>query len=378
MPTDSPDEILDHDETLPRPSSRPDAIAADDIPQLITIGRVSIDLYPHQQGPMAEVTSLQKSIGGTATNVAVATARLGHRAAVVTKVGDDAFGLDVRHALTTRFGVDATYVGTHPTLPTPLAFAELDPVTEPSIIFYRYPDAPDFQLDHADLAPVPIEDTEILWIPASRFSAEPSRSTITRVLERRAARRHTVFDLDWRPHFWPSEGIAHAVIEPLIEKFTIVIGNRQECKVAVGSDDPHEAADLLLAKGIEAAVVKLGGDGVLVALADGTRTEVAPFPVDVVCGLGAGDAFGGAFCHGLLSGWSITECVRYGNAAGAIVAGRLLCADDMPWVSEVDDFLAEREGGTPGGDDVDATDPNDDGDDDAGDDRVDERIDEEE
>lgn len=313
------------------------------VPELITIGRVSIDLYPHQQGPMKDVTSFQKSIGGTATNVAVATARLGHRTAVVTKVGDDAFGRDVRHALTDRFDVDAGYVSTHPSLPTPLAFAELDPVEDPSIIFYRYPDAPDFQLDHADLDPVPIEDTRILWIPASRFSAEPSRSAVIKVLDRRSRRSHTVFDLDWRPQFWESETAANAVIEPLIDAFTIVIGNRQECKVAVGSDDPHEAADRLLAKGVEAAVVKLGADGVLVAKSDGTRREVTPFPVDVVCGLGAGDAFGGAFCHGLLSGWPVEDCVRYGNAAGAIVAGRLLCADDMPYVDEVDDFLARRE-----------------------------------
>ena len=312
------------------------------IPEVITIGRVSIDLYPHQRGPMKTVTSLQKSIGGTATNVAVAAARLGHRVALVTKVGDDAFGLDIRHALTERFGVDASHVATHPSLPTPLAFAELDPVEEPSIIFYRYPDAPDFQLEHADLDPVPIEATGILWIPASRFAAEPSRSTVIKVLERRARRTHTVFDLDWRPHFWPSEAVAGKVIGPLIDKFTIVIGNRQECQVAVGSDDPDEAADRLLARGVEAAVVKLGADGVLVAKSDGTRTEVAPFPVEVVCGLGAGDAFGGAFCHGLLSGWPVEECVRYGNAAGAIVAARLLCADDMPYANEVDEFLAER------------------------------------
>ncbi len=316
--------------------------SASTVPELITIGRVSVDLYPHQQGPMSTVTSLQKSIGGTATNVAVAAARLGHRAAVVTKVGDDAFGRDIQHALTERFDVDTTWVSTHPSLPTPLAFAELDPVEEPTIIFYRYPEAPDFQLNHVDLDPVPIEETDILWIPASRFSAEPSRNAVTKVLERRAGRQHTVFDLDWRPHFWASEALAHAVIDPLIDKFTIVIGNRHECKVAVGSDDPNEAADLLLEKGIEAAVVKLGGDGVLVAKSDGTRTEVAPFPVDVVCGLGAGDAFGGAFCHGLLSDWPIEECVRYGNAAGAIVAGRLLCADDMPYENEVDEFLTER------------------------------------
>ncbi len=319
------------------------------VPELVTIGRVSVDLYPHQTGPMRTVTSLQKSIGGTATNVAVAAARLGHHTALVTKVGDDQFGDDIRHALRERFDVDSRFVATHPSLPTPLAFAELDPVEEPSIIFYRYPNAPDFELADEDLADVPIAETSILWIPASRFAVEPSRSAVTNALLRRSESvdstdkaRHTVFDLDWRPHFWDSEAAASPIIEPLIKHFSIVMGNRTECRVAVGTDDPETAADELLARGVQTAVVKMGGDGVLVADADGSRQQIEPFPVDVVCGLGAGDAFGGAFCHGLLSGWPVARCVEYGNAAGAIVAGRLLCADDMPYVHEVDAFLAER------------------------------------
>jgi len=310
--------------------------------ELLTVGRISVDLYPREVGPMRDVRTFSKSVGGTATNVAVATARLGHRAAVGTKVGDDPFGDDIRHALAGRFSVDTTWVGTHPDLPTPLAFAELDPVEDPTIIFYRYPRAPDMELLPADFENAPVEDVDILWIPASRFSDEPSRSTVTGLLDRRRRRAHTVFDLDWRPHFWESEEAGTEQIRPLLDRFTIVIGNRTECRIAVGTEDPDEAADRLLERGVEAAVVKLGGDGVLVALQDGTRERVAPFPVDVVCGLGAGDAFGGAFCHGLLSGWSAAESVRYGNAAGAIVAGRLLCADDMPFVEEIERFLEER------------------------------------
>ncbi|MEM9562326.1 MAG: 5-dehydro-2-deoxygluconokinase [Actinomycetota bacterium] len=312
---------------------------------VLTVGRISADLYPREQGPMRDVRTLQKSVGGTATNVAVAAARLGHRVALATKVGDDAFGDDVRHALTDRFGVDTTWVSTHPTLATPLAFAELNPVEEPNIIFYRAPRAPDMELTPEDVADAPVEDVPILWIPASRFSDEPSRSTVTGLLERRARRANTIFDLDWRPHFWDSEAAGTEQIAPMLEHFTIVIGNRDECRVAVGSDDPETAADRLLEVGVEAAIIKLGGDGVLVAQPDGTREQVAPFPVEVVCGLGAGDAFGGALCHGLLSGWSVAESVRYGNAAGAIVAGRLLCADDMPYVNEIDAFLAERGAG---------------------------------
>ncbi len=154
-----------------------------------------------------------------------------------------------------------------------------------------------------------------------------------------------MLDLDWRPMFWESAEVAAPHVQALLPYATIAIGNRDECEIAVGTRDPDEAADRLLDLGLHAAIVKLGADGVLVAKPDGTRTRVAPFMVEVVCGLGSGDAFGGAFCHGLLSGWDLEESVRYGNAAGALIAGRLMCADDMPTCEEIDSFLEAREGG---------------------------------
>lgn len=316
-----------------------------DLPDVLTIGRVSVDLYAEQLGmSVTDVTSFRKSIGGTSTNVAVAAARLGHHAATVTKVGDDEFGRYVRHALEHTFGVDTRWVGTDPELPTPLAFAELDPPTDPSIIFYRRPAAPDQNLLLDDIDLDVVRQVPVLWIPASRVAWEPSRSTTGEILRARGRRQHTVLDLDWRPMFWP-DGMASATphIAPLLDHVTIAIGNRDECEVAVGTRDPDDAADRLLDRGLEAAVVKLGGDGVMVATSDGVRERIAPFPVDVVCGLGAGDAFGGAFVHGLLSGWDLVRTVRYGNAAGAIVAARLMCADDMPTVDEIEEFLRERD-----------------------------------
>lgn len=310
--------------------------------EVLTVGRVSVDLYARETGPMTEVTGFEKSIGGTATNVAVAAARLGHRAGLVTRVGDDSFGRYVRHALVNTFGVDTRFVGTDADLPTPLAFAELDPPTEPNIIFYRNPRAPDQNLTTDDVDLDVVRSVPVFWVAASRFAWEPSRSAVTEMLVERGRRPHTVLDLDWRPHFWASMDEAHEAISPMLDHVTIAIGNRDECQVAVGTRDPNEAADRLLERGLEAAIVKLGGDGVMVALPDGTRETIAPFPVEVVCGLGAGDAFGGAFVHGLLSGWDLLRTVRYGNAAGAIVASRLMCADDMPYVAEIDEFLAQR------------------------------------
>ncbi|MEM7285279.1 MAG: 5-dehydro-2-deoxygluconokinase [Actinomycetota bacterium] len=312
--------------------------------EVLTVGRVSVDIYARERGvSMTHVRTFEKSIGGTSTNVAVAAARLGHRAATYTRVGDDQFGDYVKHALEHTFGVDTRFVQTDPDLKTPLAFAELDPPEEPTIFFYREPRAPDqnISVDGVDLDVV--RDVPVFWIPASRFAWEPSASTVRQLLDARARRAHTVLDLDWRPMFWDSPEVASERISPMLDHVTIAIGNRDECEIAVGTRDPDEAADRLLERGLEAAIVKLGGDGVMVALPDGTREKIPPFPVEVVCGLGSGDAFGGAFCHGLLEGWDLVRTVRYGNAAGAIVASRLMCADDMPTVPEIDEFLAERE-----------------------------------
>ena len=311
--------------------------------EVLTVGRVSVDIYAEQRGvPMTEVSTFRKSIGGTSTNVAVAAARLGHRVATATRVGDDEFGAYVKHALEHTFGVDTRFVGTDPELKTPLAFAELDPPEDPNIIFYREPAAPDMNLSLDDIPAEVVRDVPVLWFPASRFAWEPSRSTVQALLEARQRRRHTVLDLDWRPMFWPSPEAASAQIAPMLEHVTIAIGNRDECEIAVGTRDPDEAADRMLARGLEAAIVKLGADGVMVALPDGTRERISPYPVEVVCGHGSGDAVGGAFVPGLLLGGELLHTVSHGNAAGALVAGRLMCADDMPTVAEIDEFLAER------------------------------------
>jgi 5-dehydro-2-deoxygluconokinase len=309
--------------------------------ELLTVGRVSVDLYAEQLGvALDDVQTFRKSVGGTATNVAVAAARLGHRAAVFTRLGDDPMGKYVRSALEQTFGVDTRFVGTNPTLPTPLAFATMLDPSEPELIFYRNPQAPDMTIDAAEIDRSVVETVPILWFPTSCLSAEPSRSTIHTLLDWRHRHTHTILDLDWRPQFWGSAAEATAQLDEVLGKVTMAIGNRAECEVAVGESDPDRAADALLARGLSAVIVKLGGDGVLVASHGGLREMIAPYPVEVVCGLGAGDAFGGAFCHGLLSGSDLPTCARAGNAAGAIVASRLMCADDMPYQGEIDAFLA--------------------------------------
>jgi 5-dehydro-2-deoxygluconokinase len=111
----------------------------------------------------------------------------------------------------------------------------------------------------------------------------------------------------------------------------------------VGTEDSFEASEALLDLGIELAIVKRGPEGVFARTQEGVA-EAPPIEVEIVNGLGAGDAFGGALCHALLSGWDPEKTIRYANAAGAIVASRLACADDMPTREEVERLLEESPG----------------------------------
>jgi 5-dehydro-2-deoxygluconokinase len=301
---------------------------------LITMGRVGVDLYPEQIGvPLADVKTFAKSLGGSSTNVAVAAARLGLRTATITKVGDDPFGPYVRDALR-GFGVDDAFVGTHPALRTPVVFCEIHPPDDFPLLFYREPTAPDMTLAADELDFDAIRAARVFWTTGTGLSAEPSREATLAAL---AAREGgiTVHDLDHRPMFWADESEAGHWARAALRHATVAVGNRDEVAVAVRTRDPYAASAALLELGVELAVVKRGPEGVLARTRD-ELVEVEPVPVEVVNGLGAGDAFGGALVYGLVNGWPLERTIRLANAAGAFVAGRLACADAMPSLADIE------------------------------------------
>jgi 5-dehydro-2-deoxygluconokinase len=225
-----------------------------------------------------------------------------------------------------------------PHLPTPVTFCEIFPPDHFPLYFYRLPTAPDLQIrtDELDLEAVAAAD--IFWVTGTGLSEEPSRSATMAALEARGDHGTTVLDLDYRPMFWESPRVAHEHIRAAVGLVDVAVGNLEECEVAIGERDPDRAAAALLDAGVDLAVVKQGPAGVLGARRD-ESVVVAPVPVEVVNGLGAGDAFGGALCHGLLSGWDVERTLRFANAAGAVVAGRLACADAMPTTEELEQVL---------------------------------------
>ncbi|MGA5098063.1 5-dehydro-2-deoxygluconokinase [Streptomyces lavendulocolor] len=370
---------------------------------LITMGRIGVDLYPLQTGvPLARVETFGKFLGGSPANVAVAAARLGRRTALITRTGADPFGAYLHQELR-AFGVDDRWVTPVEAYPTPLTFCEIFPPDDFPLYFYRQPKAPDLEIHRHELDLAAVADARVFWMTGTGLSAEPSRSSTLAALAARSGGtsrggaspgevspggaspgvaspggvspggaspdggrgagpagyaaapdgRITVFDLDWRPMFWSGADEARPHYAAALQHATVAVGNVDECEIATGEREPYAAARALLDAGVRLAVVKRGPAGVLAMTADGRTADVPPVPVEVVNGLGAGDAFGGALCHGLLAGWDPATAVRYANAAGAIVASRLACSSAMPFPDEVAALLdgspaaARAEGGRP-------------------------------
>lgn len=300
---------------------------------VLAMGRVGVDIYPLQDGALEGVTTFEKFLGGSPTNVAVAAARHGLKSSIITKVGNDPFGRFITTELN-RLGVGTEFLGVTEDLNTPIAFCEIFPPDRFPLYFYREPTAPDLQIEVGDINVEAVSEARLLWITATGLSQEPSRSAHHAALNLRPTGSQTVLDLDFRSSFWESKDVARREIGQVLDKVSVVVGNQEECEIAVGESSPDQAADAILDRGISLAVVKLGPRGVL-AKTRTERVEVAAHSVEVVNGLGAGDGFGGALCLGLLRQWPLRRMIQFANVAGSIVASRRECATAMPTTNEV-------------------------------------------
>ncbi|GAA4671261.1 5-dehydro-2-deoxygluconokinase [Frondihabitans cladoniiphilus] len=307
---------------------------------VVTMGRIGVDIYPQQAGvPLEDVETFSKSVGGSATNVAIAASRYEHSAAVITRTGADPFGRYVVKELD-RLGVSTEFISTVEGLNTPVTFCEIFPPDDFPLYFYRAPKAPDLMITAKTLDLAAIEQAGIFWTTVTGLSEEPSRQAHHIAYQARGRRPLTILDLDYRPMFWSSPEVATREVGKALEHVTVAVGNKEECEIAVGETEPLRAADALLERGVELAIVKMGPKGVLAKTAD-ESIEVPAHLVKVINGLGSGDGFGGALCHGLLQGWPLEKILRFANAAGGIVATRFECSTAMPTTAEVEAILEE-------------------------------------
>ena len=289
------------------------------------MGRVGIDLYPNElETPLRAIRTFTRFVGGFAGNVATGLARLGVRTAIVSRVGDDGHGEFVRDFLEAE-GVDTRFLAVDPYWRTPPTFCEVWPPDRFPILFYRRPTAPDWQLAAEDFDSDEVAAAPLLYATATGLAQSPSRETTLEAL--RGHRGTTIFDLDWRPDLWDDPREFPRLASDAVAVADVVVGNEDELAAAEVGERP---ARLVLKRGERGATV----------FEDGRATDVPGFPVEVVNGLGAGDAFAAALGHALLRGLPLADGVRRATVAGALVAAQLACSEAMPRLSELEAALA--------------------------------------
>jgi 5-dehydro-2-deoxygluconokinase len=246
----------------------------------------------------------------------------------VSRVGDDGHGEFVRNFLSAE-GVDVRFLGVDPDWLTPPTFCEIWPPDDFPILFYRRPTAPDWQIVAGDYEPDEVASARVLFVTGTGLAQSPSRETSLGAL--RTHHGTSILDLDWRATLWEDPQDFPLLTQEAARAADIVVGNEDEIAAAGG-------LETLRALGASTLIVKRGGDGATLFEGD-ERTDVSGVPVDVVNGLGAGDAFAAGLGYAIVRGLGTLEGVRLGNAAGAIVASRVACSEAMPTLEELEGVL---------------------------------------
>jgi len=298
--------------------------------EAVVMGRVGVDLYPEAGRPLREVRSFTRFVGGYAGNVSTGLARLGVKVAIVSRVGDDPHGEFVRDFLDAE-GIDTRFLAVDPDWPTPPTFCDIRPPDDFPIYFYRRPTVPDWQLSSVDFDAEEVAAAPLLYASGTGLAQQPSAGTTLAAMK--AHRGTTIFDCDWRPALWQFPAAFPALAAEAASYADLVVGNEAEIEAARA----HDRRPLVL---------KRGPRGSTVFEADGTVTDVPVTPVEVVNGLGAGDAFGATLGYSLVRGLGLVEGVRLGSVAGAIVAGQLACSEAMPRLDELKARAAEASRGS--------------------------------
>jgi 5-dehydro-2-deoxygluconokinase len=303
---------------------------------LLAMGRSSIDLYSDDIGaPFVEITRFAAYVGGCPTNVSVGVRRLGLRTALLTAVGDDLVGDFVLHFLQDE-QVETRFIPRKPGRRTSAVLLGIQPPDSFPLVFYR-DNCADNELTIDDVLAAPVADCRVLFISGTGLSREPSRSaTIFAAEVARAAGGIVCLDLDLRPDLWHDCRAFGAAVRQALPLVHVAIGTEEEVQAAAGES---ESIERLLRGGLEALVVKHGSAGATVHTPTGAAISAAPFPVEVLNVLGAGDAFASGFIYSYLRDGDWRRAARMGNASGAIVVTRPACANSMPTLAEVEQLV---------------------------------------
>lgn len=313
---------------------------------VLTVGRCAVDFYSNDLGqPLKYAKSFNVYVGGCPANVAVGARRLGLRSAILTRVGVEPLGDFIMHFLETE-GVNTEAVVRDPRHKSGLVVLGIEPPDKFPMTFYRE-NCADIHLSLDDVRTAPLDQTHLLFVSGTGFSRQPSAcATVAAVEMAQAHDAQVMLDIDFRPTLWDDPRAFGPAVRPVLAMVDLAVGTEEEIIAAADEADVEAATARLLKIGrrLRALIVKRGQRGSTVFTAEGERIEAAPFPVEILNVIGAGDAFVAGFLYGYRRGWGWGRCARFGNAAGAMVVARHACANDMPHEQEALDFVSARGG----------------------------------
>ena len=330
------------------------------------MGRSSIDLYANDIGsPFEEIQSFAAYVGGSPTNFSVGARRLGLKTALLTGFGEDPVGDFILHFLN-KEGVETQFCPRKPGYRTSAVALGIEPPDKFPLIYYR-DNCADIELSIDDVLAAPVAESKILQFAGTNLYKDPCRSaTIFAAELAQKVKTEVVFDIDFRPDQWHDPRAFGVTVRSVLPQVDIVIGTDDEINAAMLVDvgqislthsqisdtkvtgDSDMAIKALLAIGPRALLQKRGEDGVRLHLKqdDGSieQMDVPGYPVEICNILGAGDAFGGGFLYGYVNDWGWYKSARLGNACGAIVVTKHGCANFMPTMPEVLEFVEDYGG----------------------------------
>ena len=321
------------------------------------MGRSSIDLYSNDVGtPFVDISSFAAYVGGSPTNISVGGKRLGLKTALLTAVGIDPVGDFILNFLN-KEGVVTEFIPRKKEHRSSAVVLGIEPPDKFPLVYYR-DNCADINLTIDDVLAAPVTDCKVFQFAGTNLSKEPSRSaTMFAAEQARQAGAKIVLDVDFRPDQWHDVrafGVQIRAVLPLVD---VVIGTEDEINAAMLADprqmklthsqvsdtkvagDSRSNIEKMLQHNLEAVVEKVGSEGAKIHLPTGEVIQAPGFPVEIYNILGAGDAFGGGFIYGYVNDWGWYKSARLGNACGAIVVTKHGCANFMPTLAEVEEFV---------------------------------------
>lgn len=315
--------------------------------KFIVVGRVGMDLSPKDRAQTERATEMFVAMGGSSANIAAGLVKLGLQADLVTCVSDDAVGRYCLNQLD-NYGVGRAHVRTiQGEERTSLAVYETRVEDHQSVIYRN--NAADFQMSLSDIEGVDYSQFTALITAGTVFAAEPSRTAAFRAFEfAKAAGLPIIFDVDYRPYSWPSPQVAAEVLSRAGDMSDVIVGNDEEFGFMAGGMDKGLAkARDLAATSAQIVVYKMGQHGAI-TFAQDAEIPTGIYPVEAVKPTGAGDSFMAGFMAALAQGRDMKQAILRGSACASIVVAQPGCAPAMPDTGQLETFLLDHPGPTPG------------------------------